>query len=161
MNLKDYVQDYFKQENLVDKKDNPIAKCPDIIKEIKALNNADYVNLVPYHYDFNASTRQRYPYPYPLINCDDNCKKRINYKASVANREIPYVKKNEDVTEESIISTNKTYTLLYLWFIIMIIVIYVLIIAFVSENSYHPLMNIIIFIFLVYMSYYLYNNLSL
>ena len=46
MNLKDYVQDYFKQENLVDKKDNPIAKCPDIIKEIKALNNADYVNNV-------------------------------------------------------------------------------------------------------------------
>ena len=161
MNFKDYLQDYFKQDDLVDKKENIIKKCPEIIKEIKSLKNADYVNLTPYHYDFKSYSSERYPYPYPLINCDDNCKKRINYKASIANREIPYVKKNEEVIEESIISTNKTYTLLYVWFIIMIIVIYVLIIAVVSENSYHPLMNIIIFIFLVYMSYYLYNNLSL
>jgi hypothetical protein len=69
--------------------------------------------------------------------------------------------KNENVVEESKISTNKTYLFLYIWFILMVIVIYVFIIAIVSENSYHPLMNVIIFIFLVYMSYYILNNLSL
>ena len=121
--------------------------------------NPDYIDINSY--DFKDSNMKRYPYPYPLIDCDSNCKKKINNKAKVAKLSSPFIKKNENVVKESINSTNKTYTFLYIWFILMIIVIYVLIFAVVSENSYHPLMNIIIFIFLVYMSYYLYNNLSL
>ena len=137
----------------------------DITEEVEEPEEVEETQEDPDYNDFPDSILEsdlkKYPFPYPLIECDSNCKKKIDEKASVANIKSPYVKKNEKIVEESIISTNKTYTLLYGWFILMIIVIYVLIIAVVSENSYHPLMNIIIFIFLVYMSYYLYNNLSL
>ena len=137
--------------------------CPEyILNEIRDLKIKDYAEIdKPYHYEFqNSDPVKRYPFPYPLIECDSNCKKKLNYKTSVANRTNPFIKKKENIVEESKNSTNKTYTFLYLWFIVMLVVIYVLIIAIVSENSYHPLMNIIIFIFLVYMSYYIFNNLS-
>jgi hypothetical protein len=165
MGFKDYLQDYadgyFAQDGLTKK--DPIQKCPEnILNEIRSLKNTDYVTLPIYHHVFpSREYEKKYPFPYPLINCDADCRKKLDYKSSVAKRTSPFVKKNEDVLEESKNTTNKTYTFLYIWFIIMVVVIYVLIIALVSENSYHPLMNIIIFIFLLYMSYYLYNNLSL
>ena len=160
MRFKDFVQDQFKEYESTDKP-KYAEKCPEIVKEIKDLKNPDYVNITPYHYNFTDIPREnRYPNPYPLINCDSSCKKKLDYKVSIINKNNPFIKKNESIVEESIISTNKTYMFLYIWLIVMIIVIYVLIITVVSKNSYHPLMNVIIFIFLVYMSYYLIRNLS-
>ena len=125
-----------------------------ILKEIRGLNVQDCKETKKenyYHHTFIETApqqRQRYPYPYKLIDCDDTCKKKIKYKVELANRSAVFIKKNEDATKESKNTTNKAYTLFYIWFIVMVVIIYVLIIAVFSENSYHPLMNIIIIIFL-------------
>jgi len=139
--------------------------CPDysdILDNLRNPKTPGYVEIESsYNYDFsNNSIQQRYKFPYELIKCDDECKQKLN-KAENYNIPNPFIKKNEIILEESKNTTNKTYLFLYIWFILMVIVIYVFIIAIVSENSYHPLMNIVIFIFLVYMSYYILNNLSL
>ena len=67
---------------------------------------------------------------------------------------------SEIILDDSKNSANNSYIFVYVWFIVMVIIIYVLIFAIVSDNSYHPLMNIIIFIFLLYLSYYMFNNLK-
>lgn len=138
--------------------------CPDFSDVLDDLRNPnqEYNRLdVSYNkYDFSSNfVEYKYPFPYQLIECDKACRDKINYKQRVGNRPNPFIKKNENTLEDSKNSTNKSYMFLYIWFIVMVIVIYVLIFAIVSDNSYHPLMNIIIFIFLVYLTYYIFNNL--
>ena len=141
--------------------------CPDfsdILDQLRNPINKGYafvdVSYDEYEYDYSHMFHHfEYKFPYDLINCDSECKKKLNYKKETGERPNPFVKKNENILEESKNSTNKSYMFLYIWFILMVIVIYVFIIAIVSDNSYHPLMNVIIFIFLVYLSYYMFRNL--
>jgi len=139
--------------------------CPDFSDVLNDLRNPQYSRMeLSYNYkpyDFSSNfVEYKYPFPYQLIDCDKNCRDRINYKIRVGDRVNPFIKKNENILEDSKNSTNKSYMFLYIWFIIMVVIIYVLILAIVSDNSYHPLMNVIIFIFLVYLTYYIFNNLK-
>lgn len=141
--------------------------CPDfsdILDKLRNPTNKGYAfidaSYNDYQYDYSRMFQQfEYNFPYELIQCDNECKKKLNYRKENGERPNPFVKKNENILEESKNSTNKSYMFLYIWFILMVIVIYVFIIAIVSDNSYHPLMNVIIFIFLVYLSYYMFRNL--
>ncbi len=140
--------------------------CPDYSDVLDDLRNPKYpeynrLDISYSKYDFSSNfVEYKYPFPYKLIECDQNCKNKIKYKQRVGNRGNPFIKKNENILEDSKNSTNKSYMFLYIWFIIMVIIVYVLILAIVSDNSYHPLMNVIIFIFFVYLSYYMFNNLK-
>ena len=143
--------------------------CPnfsDVLGDLRNIKTSDYLTSdyaridMP-RYDFsNNFVEHKYKFPYELIQCNSECRKKIEYKQRTGDRPNPFIKKNEDILKNSIDNTNKSYTFLYLWFIVMVVIIYVLIIAIVSENSYHPLMNFIIFIFIVYLSYYIFTNLS-
>jgi hypothetical protein len=138
--------------------------CPnysDVLNDLRNPKNGHYARMdIPYR-DFSMNFVEfKYPFPYELINCDKSCQDKLKYKERIGERPNPFIKKNENILEDSKNSTNKSYMFLYFWFIVMVIIIYVFIIAIVSENSYHPLMNIIIFIFLVYLSYYMFNNLK-
>jgi hypothetical protein len=138
--------------------------CPDFSDVLKDLRNPEYNRIeIPYTKPRDYSSEfveYKYPFPYQLIQCDKNCRDKINNKIRAGDRPNPFIKKNENILEDSKNSTNNSYMFLYIWFIIMVIIIYVLILAIVSDNSYHPLTNIIIFIFLVYLSYYIFNNLK-
>ena len=139
-------------------------RCPDysdILGDLRKPKNTEYTQMdIPYR-DFSMNfIEYEYPFPYELINCDKGCKDKLKYKERVGDRPNPFIKKNENIVEDSKNSTNKSYMFLYIWFIVMVIIIYVFILAIVSDNSYHPLMNIIIFIFLLYLSYYMFNNLK-
>jgi hypothetical protein len=137
--------------------------CPDFSDVLNDLRNPEYNRIdIPYNIsDFSSNfVEYKYPFPYQLIDCDKYCKDKLSNKKTRSDRPNPFIQKNENILEDSKNSTNKSYMFLYIWFIVMVIIIYVLILAIVSENSYHPLTNIIIFIFLLYLSYYMFNNMK-
>ena len=136
--------------------------CPDFSDVLDELRNPEINRMdIPYDYSGKFNFEEySYPFPYPLIECDSSCRDKLKYKERVGVRPNPFIKKNENTLDDSKNSANSSYIFVYVWFIVMVIIIYVLIFAIVSDNSYHPLMNIIIFIFLLYLSYYMFNNLK-
>jgi hypothetical protein len=140
-----------------------MSRCPDysdVLSDLRNPKTPQYIRTdMPYR-DFSMNfVEYKYPFPYEPIDCDKNCRNKLIYRERVGTRPNPFIKKNENTLEDSKNSANNSYMFLYIWFIVMVIIIYVFILAIVSDNSYHPLMNIIIFIFLVYLTYYMFNNL--
>jgi len=140
----------------------------DTLNQIKEIQNPRYQTFnyeyrdVPKNYDSKINLPNRdlsNNIVYDLILCDAACEEQIRFKSTGLERPNPFINKKNINLEESKEFTNRNYLLLYVWFIIMLIVIYVLVITIVSENSYHPLMNVIIFIFLFYSFYNIFSNL--